>query len=112
MGIVNRRAELDPLREDAQRGYIRRLIAAGEVAAARVAFDDLARRLRRELGQRGGEMRRFGEVDYYAVLEVKSSATRDEIRTSYRLKVRDAHVATGLGASEARDRVASPPVLR
>ena len=48
--ISRRRAELDPLREDAQRGYIRRLIAAGEVAAARVAFDDLARRLRRELG--------------------------------------------------------------
>src|SRR4051794_16692946 len=47
--ISRRRAELDPLREDAQREYIRRLIAAGEVAAARVAFDELARRLRREL---------------------------------------------------------------
>ena len=36
-------------------------------------------------------MRRFTDVDYYAVLDVKSSATRDEIRASYRLKVRDAH---------------------
>jgi curved DNA-binding protein CbpA len=36
-------------------------------------------------------MRRFTDVDYYAVLDVRSSATRDEIRTSYRLKVRDAH---------------------
>ena len=47
--ISRRRVELDPLREDAQRELIRRLIAAGEVAAARVAFDDLARRLRAEL---------------------------------------------------------------
>ena len=44
-----RRVALDPLREDAQRELIRRLIAAGEVSAARVAFDDLARRLRAEL---------------------------------------------------------------
>jgi len=36
-------------------------------------------------------MRRTSEVDYYAVLEVKSSATRDEIRSSYRSKVREAH---------------------
>src|SRR4051794_24317639 len=36
-------------------------------------------------------MRRTTDVDYYAVLDVKSSATRDEIRTSYRLKVREAH---------------------
>jgi curved DNA-binding protein CbpA len=36
-------------------------------------------------------MRRFTDVDYYAVLDDKSSATRDEIRASYRLKVRDAH---------------------
>ena len=50
--ISRRRVELDPLREDAHRELIRRLIAAGEVSAARVAFDDLARRLRAEL-QRG-----------------------------------------------------------
>lgn len=36
-------------------------------------------------------MRRFTDVDYYDVLDVRSSATRDEIRASYRLKVRDAH---------------------
>jgi DNA-binding SARP family transcriptional activator len=47
--ISRRRVELDPLREDAHRELIRRLIAAGEVAAARVAFDYLARRLRAEL---------------------------------------------------------------
>ena len=47
--ISRRRVELDPLREDAHREHIRRLIAAGEVSAARVAFDDLARRLRAEL---------------------------------------------------------------
>src|SRR5512133_419583 len=46
---LSRRAiELDPLREDTHREHIRRLIAAGEVAAARLAFDDLARRLRTE----------------------------------------------------------------
>ena len=47
--ISRRRVELDPLREDAHRELIRRLIAAGEISAARVAFDDLARRLRAEL---------------------------------------------------------------
>ena len=47
--ISRRRVELDPLREDAHRELIRRLIAAGEVSAARVAFDGLARRLRAEL---------------------------------------------------------------
>ena len=47
--ISRRGVELDPLREDAHREHIRRLIAAGEVAAARLAFDDLARRLRTEL---------------------------------------------------------------
>ena len=40
--ISRRRVELDPLREDAHRELIRRLIAAGEVSAARMAFDDLA----------------------------------------------------------------------
>ena len=40
-------------------------------------------------------MRRFTDVDYYAVLDVRSSATRDEIRASYRLKVRDAHPDRG-----------------
>jgi DNA-binding SARP family transcriptional activator len=47
--ISRRRVELDPLREDALRELVRRLIAAGEISAARVAFDDLARRLRVEL---------------------------------------------------------------
>lgn len=47
--ISRRRVELDPLREEAHRELIRRLIAAGELSAARVAFDDLARRLRAEL---------------------------------------------------------------
>ena len=47
--ISHRGVELDPLREDAHREHIRRLIAAGEVAAARLAFDGLARRLRAEL---------------------------------------------------------------
>jgi DNA-binding SARP family transcriptional activator/tetratricopeptide (TPR) repeat protein len=47
--ISRRRIELDPLREDAHRELIRRLIAAEEVAAARVAFDSLARRLRAQL---------------------------------------------------------------
>lgn len=45
-------------------------------------------------------MRRTSEVDYYAVLEVKSSATRDEIRSSYRSKVREAHPDHG-GDQEA-----------
>jgi predicted ATPase/DNA-binding SARP family transcriptional activator len=47
--ISRRRVALDPLREDAHRELIRRLIAAGEPSAARLAFDDLARRLRAEL---------------------------------------------------------------
>ena len=47
--ISRRRVELDPLREDAHRELIRCLIAAGEIAAARVAFEGLARRLRAEL---------------------------------------------------------------
>src|SRR6188472_78434 len=47
--LSRRGIELDPLREDTHREHIRRLIAAGEVAAARRAFDDLARRLRTEL---------------------------------------------------------------
>jgi curved DNA-binding protein CbpA len=45
-------------------------------------------------------MRRFTDVDYYAVLGVKSSATRDEIRASYRDKVRDTHPDRG-GDQEA-----------
>lgn len=40
-------------------------------------------------------MRRFTDVDYYAVLEVRSSASRAEIRTSYRAKVREAHPDRG-----------------
>jgi DNA-binding SARP family transcriptional activator/tetratricopeptide (TPR) repeat protein len=47
--MSRRRVALDPLREDAHRELIRRLIDAGEVSAARVAYDDLARRLRAEL---------------------------------------------------------------
>ena len=47
--ISRQRVALDPLTEDAHRQLIRCLIAAGEVSAARVAFDDLARRLRAEL---------------------------------------------------------------
>src|SRR3954451_10835169 len=47
--ISRRRVVLDPLREDAHRELIRRLIAAEEVAAAHVAFDSLARRLRAQL---------------------------------------------------------------
>ena len=47
--ISRRRVALDPLSEDAHRELIRRLIAAGRSPAARVAFDDLARRLRAEL---------------------------------------------------------------
>jgi DNA-binding SARP family transcriptional activator len=47
--ISRRRVALDPLREDAHRELIRRLIGAGEASAARLAFDDLARRLRADL---------------------------------------------------------------
>jgi DNA-binding SARP family transcriptional activator len=47
--VSRRRVELDPLREDAHRNLIRRLMAAGEISTARRAFDDLARRLRAEL---------------------------------------------------------------
>src|SRR3954451_9728317 len=47
--IARRRVTLDPLAEDAHRQLIECLIAAGEVSAARMAFDDLARRLRTEL---------------------------------------------------------------
>jgi DNA-binding SARP family transcriptional activator/tetratricopeptide (TPR) repeat protein len=47
--ISRRRVSLDPLGEDAHRELIRCLIAVGEVSAARMAFDELARRLRAEL---------------------------------------------------------------
>src|SRR5437588_5139963 len=47
--VSRRRVELDPLREDAHRELIRRLMAAGEISAARRALDDLARRRRAEL---------------------------------------------------------------
>jgi predicted ATPase/DNA-binding SARP family transcriptional activator len=47
--VSRRRVELDPLREDGHRELIRRLIAAGEVSAARLAFEELARRLRADL---------------------------------------------------------------
>lgn len=36
-------------------------------------------------------MRRFSDVNYYAVLGVVSTASRDQIRTAYRVKVRSAH---------------------
>jgi DNA-binding SARP family transcriptional activator len=47
--VSRRRVALDPLREDAHRELIRRLMAAGEISAARRAFDELARRLRAEM---------------------------------------------------------------
>lgn len=40
-------------------------------------------------------IRRFGEVNYYQVLGVLSTATRDQIRTAYRVKVRSAHPDRG-----------------
>ena len=36
-------------------------------------------------------MRRFSDVNYYQVLGVLTTATRDQIRTAYRTKVRSAH---------------------
>jgi curved DNA-binding protein CbpA len=36
-------------------------------------------------------MRRFSDVNYYQVLGVVSTASRDQIRTAYRVKVRSAH---------------------
>ena len=36
-------------------------------------------------------MRRFSDVNYYQVLGVLTTATRDQIRTAYRVKVRSAH---------------------
>jgi curved DNA-binding protein CbpA len=40
-------------------------------------------------------MRRFSDTNYYAVLGVLSTASRDEIRTAYRVLVRSAHPDTG-----------------
>jgi curved DNA-binding protein CbpA len=40
-------------------------------------------------------MRRFKDVNYYAVLGVSSSATRDEIKAAYRVAVRTAHPDAG-----------------
>lgn len=40
-------------------------------------------------------IRRFGDVNYYQVLGVLSTATRDQIRTAYRVKVRSAHPDLG-----------------
>jgi curved DNA-binding protein CbpA len=40
-------------------------------------------------------MRRFKDVNYYAVLRVSSSASRDEIKTAYRVAVRSAHPDAG-----------------
>lgn len=40
-------------------------------------------------------MRRFTDVNYYALLGVTSEATRDEIRAAYRVKVRTAHPDRG-----------------
>jgi DNA-binding SARP family transcriptional activator/tetratricopeptide (TPR) repeat protein len=47
--VSRRRLAVDPLSETAHRELIRRLVAAEEISAARVAYDDLARRLRTEL---------------------------------------------------------------
>jgi len=40
-------------------------------------------------------MPRFQNVDYYAVLGVRSTASRDEIRAAYRVAVRSAHPDAG-----------------
>jgi curved DNA-binding protein CbpA len=40
-------------------------------------------------------MRKFADVNYYAVLGVTATASRDEIRSAYRLRVRDAHPDRG-----------------
>ncbi len=40
-------------------------------------------------------MRRFSDVNYYTVLGVTTSASRDQIRTAYRVKVRTAHPDAG-----------------
>lgn len=40
-------------------------------------------------------MRKFSEVNYYGVLGVASSASRDEIRSAYRVCVRTAHPDVG-----------------
>lgn len=40
-------------------------------------------------------MRRFSDVNYYQVLGVVSTASRDQIRTAYRVKVRSAHPDAG-----------------
>ena len=40
-------------------------------------------------------MRRFTNVNYYAVLGVTSDASREQIRAAYRTKVRTAHPDTG-----------------
>ena len=40
-------------------------------------------------------MRRFKDVNYYTVLGVSSSASRDEIKAAYRVAVRSAHPDAG-----------------
>jgi curved DNA-binding protein CbpA len=40
-------------------------------------------------------MRRFSDVNYYTVLGVTSTASRDQIRAAYRVKVRTAHPDAG-----------------
>jgi len=40
-------------------------------------------------------MRQFSEVNYYSVLGVLSSASRDEIRLAYRVRVRESHPDRG-----------------
>src|SRR4051794_5903277 len=77
--ISRRRVELDPLREDAHRELIRRLIVAGEPSAARLAFDDLARRLRADLHVAPSrETRRLLEA-IHAHDDVRARATAESL---------------------------------
>ena len=101
-------SQLDPLREDAHRELIRRLIAAGEISAARVAFDDLARRLRTELHVAPSrETRRLLEAIH--AHEVLPRRSRPRRRRRHRRRSRGGSAA---GSSVARTRCSgSGPVV-